>query len=127
MAYGFPKAYDAHMQLLYDRHDSLFSSDNLLIEKIVVKFVGDPDEFKTMLDEIVANRPKSDATARELLKYQFYGLRLRTLLGFEDPNGIFKTTVPYDPELQKELENGGNWFVRVAEDKKTMEISTLSF
>lgn len=124
MVYDFPKAHDAHIQLLYDRHNSLYHSRAQLTEHITARGENDTE---SLLDAVINSRPTSNSTAFELLKHQYNGLRLQTLLGLADPNGIFRTVVPYDSELMEELVNHGNWCIRVSKAGKTMGISTVPF
>lgn len=111
MAYDFPRAYDAHMQLLYDRRDTKQDSRDVLEAKIT---------------KLVSELPVKVSTPAEILEHEYKKLRLLTLLYAKNPNGIFKSKVPYDAALQRELEDKG-WFVRVDEAYENMEISSLSF
>lgn len=111
MAYDFPKAYDAHMQLLYDRRDAVHGPSPVLSEKVT---------------QLVSELPVTVTTPAEMLEQEYKKLRLLTLVHAVNPNGIFRAKVPYDSNLQEELENK-DWFVRVDEAKETMEISSLSF
>lgn len=110
MAKKFPTAHEAFIQLLYDRHDSLYDSDHVLETKV-----------EPLVKEIVASRPVSNTSAFEHLEFQYTGLRLRTLLGLEDPGGVFTATIPYDGELLEELSSTGDWKFRISD--KGMEIS----
>jgi len=109
MAYDFPKAHDAHMQLVYDRRDALHDPQPVLEEKIA---------------KLVSELPLSASTPAEMLEQEYKKLRLLTLVHAKNPNGIFKANVPYDAALQKNLEEK-EWFVRVNEG--IMEISSISF
>ena len=115
MENNFPKARDAHVQLLYDRRDYLPALESELAEKV-----------QLLVSELIAIRPKTNATAMEHLDYSYKGLRLQTLLGLVNPNGIFRARVPYDVELRDELINSGYFCVNAPDDTNIMQVVTLS-